>query len=437
MRLDPFQLFTLRPLQYELEQHTRNAAQSLSLYLREETLIATPIESIIKSLADRLTLKPPQLEKTGITQSSYESKSGPRPQTSQLNWHSSTPTGNQLELPVTIHRFTIPFTGLSTLFECEPTGHFDTGIHLKDIPFAKVSTGHIQLEYSYKKSSPSEVEGMLYRDIDIIEKYLSLMFRDVNKHNELTMSNAAKFLSSRKENLISSREIVASLGFPITPRSDSSDAFEKPAKPKEIVLESPRKQIAEPFLRESDYNFILSRMFETAVVLERSPRAFSALNEEHLRFLFLVSLNGHFESVTGETFNFEGKTDILIRHQGKNIFIAECKFWDGPSTLTKAIDQVLGYTSWRDTNVAILLFVRNVGFSEVVSKVPQVAREHQCCDMEVTTTKETEFRFRFHRRGDPSRKILLSVLCFHTPNTVTDEKVEVLRLPNKKARKNH
>jgi hypothetical protein len=60
------------------------------------------------------------------------------------------------------------------------------------------------------------------------------------------------------------------------------------------------------------------------------------MKEEDLRQHFLVQLNGQYEGrATGETFNFEGKTDILIRAERKNIFIAECKFWDGPDSLTK------------------------------------------------------------------------------------------------------
>ena len=44
--------------------------------------------------------------------------------------------------------------------------------------------------------------------------------------------------------------------------------------------------------------------------------------------IFWFELNGHYEGgASGETFNYEGKTDILIRVQGKNIFIAECEYW--------------------------------------------------------------------------------------------------------------
>lgn len=72
------------------------------------------------------------------------------------------------------------------------------------------------------------------------------------------------------------------------------------------------------------------------LVMERSPHAFAKMGEEDLRTHFLVQLNGLYEGqATGETFNFEGKTDILIRVEGKNIFIAECKFWTGPKRITR------------------------------------------------------------------------------------------------------
>lgn len=59
---------------------------------------------------------------------------------------------------------------------------------------------------------------------------------------------------------------------------------------------------------------------------------------------------------TGETFNRAGKTDILLREGDRNVFIAECKFWKGPKAFGEAIDQRLGYTMWRDSKTAILVF---------------------------------------------------------------------------------
>jgi hypothetical protein len=84
----------------------------------------------------------------------------------------------------------------------------------------------------------------------------------------------------------------------------------------------------EPVLSDADYEHILQVVQNMAQVRERSPSAFAAMDEEPLRSHFLVQLNGHYEGqATGETFNYQGKTDILIRSEGRNIVVAECKYW--------------------------------------------------------------------------------------------------------------
>jgi len=83
----------------------------------------------------------------------------------------------------------------------------------------------------------------------------------------------------------------------------------------------------EPTLATEDYEEILRIMQNMVQVMELSPHAFHDMGEEDLRSHFLVQLNGAFKGqATGETFNFQGKTDILMRDQAKNVFVAECKF---------------------------------------------------------------------------------------------------------------
>jgi hypothetical protein len=101
------------------------------------------------------------------------------------------------------------------------------------------------------------------------------------------------------------------------------------------------------------------------------------LSEEDIRMLFLVLLNGVDEgAATAEKFNRQGKTDILIRVDGRNVFIAECKVWHGPQAFHETVDQLLGYLSWRDSKTAILLFVRDVKISTVVSQIPTLLQKH-------------------------------------------------------------
>ena len=105
-------------------------------------------------------------------------------------------------------------------------------------------------------------------------------------------------------------------------------------------------------------------------MMEQSPGAFREIDEESLRTHFLMQFNGHFSGdATGETFNYEGKTDFLIKVDGKNIFIGECKFWTGEKGYMETLDQVLSYLSWRDTKAAVLVFNRNKNFTDVLIKI--------------------------------------------------------------------
>ena len=158
-----------------------------------------------------------------------------------------------------------------------------------------------------------------------------------------------------------------------------------------------------------------------ALVMERSPQTFSKLKEEEIRDHFLMVLNSHYEGqATGETFNYGGKTDILIRVEGKNVFIAECKFWRGEKELRKTIDQLFRYTSWRDTKTAILLFNKDRDFSSVLNKIGSATKSHACCKREhnlisAKLRNETTFSYIFHQPNDKNRELILTIMAFDVP----------------------
>jgi hypothetical protein len=90
-----------------------------------------------------------------------------------------------------------------------------------------------------------------------------------------------------------------------------------------------------------------------------------------IRDLLLFILNSNYQgAATGETFMGYGKTDILLRWRDRDAFIGECKYWGGSAKFTLAIEQLLGrYTIWRDTRVALILFIRNISsISEIIDK---------------------------------------------------------------------
>ena len=172
----------------------------------------------------------------------------------------------------------------------------------------------------------------------------------------------------------------------------------------------------EPALAREDYEEILRIMKSMVQVMELSPHAFRDMGEEDLRTHFLVQLNGRFSGqATGETFNFQGKTDILIRTAGKNVFIAECKFWKGETGFLATVDQLFSYLSWRDTKAAILMFNRNNDFSAVLEKIRDIVPRHPSFKRELGKADETTFRYVLAQPNDSSREIAVTVLAFDVP----------------------
>ena len=132
-----------------------------------------------------------------------------------------------------------------------------------------------------------------------------------------------------------------------------------------------------------------------------------------------MQLNGHFQGdATGETFNYEGKTDILIKVDGRNIFIGECKFWTGEKGYLETLDQVLSYLSWRDTKAAVLVFNRNKDFSGVLEKIEQATGKHENCKKLVKKRSESSWTYLFGHKDDANREISITVQAYNVPERI-------------------
>jgi len=232
---------------------------------------------------------------------------------------------------------------------------------------------------------------------------------------------AIERLQGRKTMLLQNAALAESLGFPIRARSAVPSTFKVPVHRKRLPVVPPsalgQTAVHDPYIDTEAYDDILRTIGSMTRVLELNPKAFTAMDEEALRFMLLVPLNSHYEGqATGETFNYEGKTDIIIKVGGRNIFIAECLVWGGAEYFNSKIEQLLGYTSWRDTKTAIIIFNRNKNLSGVLSQIPGVVKAHPNCKHQVTSYKhETGFRFMLHHRDDKQRDFALTVLVFDVP----------------------
>lgn len=180
----------------------------------------------------------------------------------------------------------------------------------------------------------------------------------------------------------------------------------------------PAAERADPLVEMSAYEDILKTILAMVSVFERTPDVFRKMKEEDLRMILLVGLNGLYEGgATGETFNGTGKTDILIRRNDRNAFIAECLVWEGQAGLLRKMDdQLFKYATWRDSKVALLVFNRNENFTEVVGKMKDTVRSHSQCVRELPCSFATGSRYEFVRADNSRQRFILTALAFNVPH---------------------
>ena len=388
------------------EQMMSNEVASLS----EDRVLNTSSEDLCNYLVEKYTIEVAEIDESGINVDYGDAKVDVSQRFEYAVFDRSRPlyiTGTRLS-------FYVPFAGDPELFKCRPsTFNFNP-------PRATVRNSELVFTYERIAQDSQDIEMEFERDRKDVKKYLGWIARDVTPFNSTIRETATQHITARREKVLQDRGLVERLGFPLRRRGGVPTTFVTSEVKRRVMPQLPQVSTEpykpEPALGVDDYEHILSVLSNMVMVMERSPKAFKGMCEEDLRMQFLVHLNGHYEGqATGETFNYEGKTDILIRVEGRNIFIAECKVWTGPSGLKEALDQLLGYTSWRDTKTALLVFNRDREMSTVLGRIPEVVREHASYKADRNYASETGFRYVFGHRDDGNREMILTVLVFDLP----------------------
>lgn len=308
----------------------------------------------------------------------------------------------------------IPFEGESELFYAK------ANTYSLNPPRAVIEKNEVVLRYDTPADQPRDIRALVEQTLKEIEQHLGWQRPMIDTHNQNLPAVAGQSIHQRRERLLAQSQRAETLGIPIRRRAAAPKTYALPTIKRKAIPTLPPATTAqfkpEPALAMELYEHILKVVQDMALVMERSPDAFKAMNEEALRQHFLVQLNGQFEGkATGETFNMVGKTDILLREGDRNVFIAECKFWKGPKGFNEAIDQLLGYATWRDGKTAILVFNRGTETSTVLTGIDTIAKAHANFKRAVAWTHESGFRYTFHASGDKNRELTLTVLLFHVP----------------------
>jgi len=313
----------------------------------------------------------------------------------------------------------MPFTGDPVLWDLRPD-HWTSGCPHANICQPKNDgIGFLIFVFTQFKDEPTnEIKSRLDEELERIRTYLKLQKQQVDSFNASLPGYIQGAIKSRKEKLKTFDGIIEMLGIPLKRREDAPLIEPILIKRKLIrPLPPPPKSgfKPEPGITVQDYEHILSVIRHEGRTFETTPKTYEVHGEEELRNIMLAHLNGHYQgTVTGETFRRSGKTDIRIEDQNRAAFVAECKIWKGEGELSDAINQLLGYLTWRDCKTALILFNKRVAkFNDLLVKIPGAISVHQKFKRVLTEGVDGEWRFEFFSAEDEYRQIIIHVFIFN------------------------
>jgi len=394
-----------------LENQKRSIKQKIQS-LEPNYVLNTSEEDLMKWLIAEFTLEVPMIDESGIHVDYREKEIDVSGDPMRVFLEHNGP----FYVPGTQLTFTVPFTGDAAFFDVQPQNFTYSAGGSR----AAVADNEIQFTYAGANLDGARAKREFEGELQMFKQNLQNLKTTVDQHNGALDQQIRQQLRERKDKLLRDAQMAASIGFPIKRRDGVPATYALSMPRRKAKIERPPASSSpfqpEPVLATEEYENILGIVRNMVRVMEQSPKAFENMGEEDLRTHFLVQLNGQYEGrATGETFNFQGKTDILIRAEGRNVFIAECKFWGGEKQFCETIDQVLSYLSWRDTKVAVLIFNRNANFSDVLKKIAENAPKHKNYKRSMPNIDESTFRYVLHLPNDVNRELTLTVIAFDIP----------------------
>ena len=409
-----FKAFSRNKLSAYLEQNTDRLQSEINDKL-EDYILNVNETDYINHLVAKFTVESINIDFEGIFIGSLYEKNVPAEYFPLYRFNVQ--AGESYPKPaVTYH---LPYTGNKHLLQCTPSTRINwtTEVFLEN----QCLCFEIFSLLSDVTEVTEDLKKEAQRIIDSIRIQLGHLTFEIKRYNGQLPTTVKQLFQKQKQKILDKNQIAAALGVPIKKREDLSETYAIPTPEiqRSVNVEPQVTEVGykpEPTLPDSVYHDILQTIHDVGKTFERLPSTYSAKDEEALRDHILLYLEPRFKgSATGETFNKTGKTDILIRHENSNAFIAECKFWRGQNAYLDTITQLLGYLTWRDSKSAVVVFVRNKDLSSVLQTAEEVTPNHPNYLGFVDKKEDTWFNYRFHINGDPNREVKLSVLFFHVP----------------------
>lgn len=358
-------------------------------------------------LIDKYTLEPLNID--------YNSESIDEPTISK-EWLEDRFYGEKYQADV--YNFTVRYSyrGSSILFKVRPSAWTMTFAEIY------VDEGNNAVSFSFKlyRKDPEEFK---YTKSDYQHRAFANLNNSIAFATEWTNSLpslVASLFQQQKTKYQQENDFFTAINVKVN--NDTKSVFTAPTITKKTIpqpIVSKKKEFStEPTMATEMYNDILKVIYDLGKSMEKKPSTYEGKDEESIRDQFLLILETRYDgtTATGETFNKGGKTDIILKYanDGSNLFVAECKFWHGASEFHKAISQLFDrYLTWRDSKTALLLFVSNKDFTNVLATVKDEATKHPYFVKSIGQRGETSFSYLFHLPKDKDKIVFFEIIVFH------------------------
>lgn len=407
-------LFCEGDLDATLRAHQSSIGAKVDSIPRDQFMNAQ-VEEVVEHILSEMTVEPLVLYEDRAEMEQRETK------IDVSGWRDRNPFGDHEPIHVAgvSVSVSIPFTGDSSLWKLKPN-HWQTVFPRARVAAGRGQTnGHIQIDLAQPADEPQErFKQRLDEELKSIRFYVQSQKQQVDSFNAGLRGQIVAVVNARRERLTKHEGLKDLLGIPLK-RKDGVPAIEPVRIERKMVrpLPPPPKSgyKPEPGITDEDYSHILSVIRHEGRTFETTPKTFAVHDEEALRDILLAHLNGHYQGdATGEAFRRSGKTDIRIEDGNRAAFVAECKVWKGQKELSQAIDQLLGYLTWRDCKAAIIIFNKhNAKFSGVLETIPTVFAAHRLHKRRTDVKEVGEWQFDMASGEDEGRQVRVHVFAFN------------------------
>lgn len=407
-------LFYEGDLDATLRSHQNSISSRVDSIPRDQFL-NTSIEELTQHILSALLVEPLTLYEDRAEMEQRETK------IDVSGWRERNPFGDRGPINVAGIEVlvTIPYSGDQSLWKLRPNQWQSIFPHADIRGPGRDGIGSLQILLSQPADElPERFKSRLDEELKSIRFYVDAQRRQIQQFNAGLPNPINSAIAARRERLKRNEGIQDLLGIPLK-QKEGAPQIEPIRIARKLVrpLPPPPKAgyQAEPGITDEDYRHILSVIRHEGRTFEATPKTYAVHDEEELRDILLAHLNGHYQgAAAGEAFRRNGKTDIRIEDQNRAAFVAECKVWRGAKELSSAIDQLLGYLTWRDCKAALIIFNKNnAKFTELLGRIPEAVQAHEKFRQALSKGQDGEWEFLMTSREDDARQVRVHVFVFN------------------------